>query len=46
MTEEIVTGRDVTIRFDARRCVHSRNCVLGHPEIFVPNVPLSWLKVR
>ncbi len=43
MTEEIVTGRDVTIRFDARRCVHSRNCVLGHPEIFVPNVPGEWI---
>ena len=26
MTEEIVTGRDVTIRFDARRCVHSNAC--------------------
>lgn len=43
MTEEIVKGRDVTIRFDARRCVHSRNCVLGHPEIFVPNVPGEWI---
>ena len=43
MTEEIVTGRDVTIRFDARRCVHSRNCVLGHPEIFVPNVQGEWI---
>ena len=43
MTEFIGTGRDVTIRFDARRCVHSRNCVLGHPEIFVPNVPGEWI---
>ncbi len=25
MTEEIVTGRDVTVRFDARRCGHSAN---------------------
>lgn len=43
MTEEIVTGRDVTIRFDGSRCVHSRNCVLGHPEVYVPNVKGAWI---
>lgn len=44
MTEEIVKGRDVTIRFDGQRCVHSRNCVLGHPEVFVPNVKGEWIR--
>jgi uncharacterized Fe-S cluster protein YjdI/CDGSH-type Zn-finger protein len=43
MTEEIVKGRDVTIRFDASRCIHSRGCVLGHPEIYVPNVEGEWI---
>ena len=43
MTEEIVTGRDVTIRFDGHRCIHSRMCVLGHPEVFVPNVKGEWI---
>jgi CDGSH-type Zn-finger protein/uncharacterized Fe-S cluster protein YjdI len=43
MTEEIVTGRDVTIRFDGHRCIHSRMCVLGHPEVFVPNVKGDWI---
>lgn len=43
MTEEIVKGRDVTIRFDASRCVHSRNCVLEHPEVYVPNVKGEWI---
>ena len=43
MTEEVVQGRDVTIRFDGRRCVHSRNCVLGHPEVYVPNVKGAWI---
>lgn len=43
MTEEIVTGRDVTIRFDGHRCIHSRMCVLGHPEVFVPNVKGAWI---
>lgn len=44
MTEEIVKGRDVTIRSDGQRCVHSRNCVLGHPEVFVPNVKGEWIR--
>ncbi len=43
MTEEIVKGRDVTIRFDASRCIHSRGCVLGHPEVYVPNVEGEWI---
>lgn len=40
---EIVQGREVTITFDASRCVHARNCVLGHPEVFVPNVKGDWI---
>jgi CDGSH-type Zn-finger protein/uncharacterized Fe-S cluster protein YjdI len=43
MTEEVVKGRDVTIRFDASRCIHSRTCVLGHPEVYVPNVKGEWI---
>lgn len=43
MTEEIITGRDITIRFDARRCVHSRACVLTMPQVFVPNVKGEWI---
>lgn len=41
---EIVRGKDVTIRFDAALCVHSRNCVLSHPEVFVPNVKGEWIR--
>lgn len=40
---DIVKGRDVTITFDGKRCVHSRNCVLSHPEVFVPNQPGDWI---
>ena len=39
----MITGRDVTITFDGKRCVHSRNCVLSHPEVFVPNVQGDWI---
>jgi CDGSH-type Zn-finger protein/uncharacterized Fe-S cluster protein YjdI len=40
---ETVQGRDVTVVFDGKRCVHSRNCVLSHPEVFVPNVKGDWI---
>ena len=40
---ETVQGREVTIVFDGKRCVHSRNCVLSHPEVFVPNVKGEWI---
>jgi CDGSH-type Zn-finger protein/uncharacterized Fe-S cluster protein YjdI len=43
MATEVVKGKHVTIRFDASRCVHSRNCVLSHPEVYVPNVKGEWL---
>ena len=43
MATEIVKGHEVTIHFDATRCVHSRHCVLSHPEVFVPNVKGEWI---
>lgn len=43
MSEEIVKGRDVTILFDGEKCVHSRNCVLDRPDVFVPAVDGEWI---
>lgn len=40
---ETVKGRQVTVAFDGARCVHSRNCVLGRPDVFVPNVKGDWI---
>jgi CDGSH-type Zn-finger protein/uncharacterized Fe-S cluster protein YjdI len=40
---EVVASNSVEVRFEARRCVHSRNCVLGRPDVFVPNVEGEWL---
>ncbi|HTO55208.1 MAG TPA: CDGSH iron-sulfur domain-containing protein [Myxococcota bacterium] len=42
MSEE-VRGREVTIHFDGKKCIHSRNCVLGRPDVFVPNVKGEWI---
>lgn len=43
MGKETVSGRDVVIHFDGQRCIHARNCVLGHPDVFVPNVDGEWI---
>lgn len=40
---EEVEGKDVTIRFDAKKCIHSRGCVLVRPDVFVPNVSGEWI---
>ena len=37
-------GKDITIRFDGSKCIHSRNCVLGLPNVFQANVPGEWIK--
>ena len=40
---EIVRGKSGTIHFDGQRCIHSRNCVLDRPDVFVPNVDGEWI---
>lgn len=36
MAKETARGREITIHFEGKRCIHSRNCVLSHPDVFVP----------
>jgi CDGSH-type Zn-finger protein/uncharacterized Fe-S cluster protein YjdI len=40
---EKVSGTRVTVLFNARKCIHSRHCVLGDPRVFVPNVDGQWI---
>ena len=42
-TIEEVRGKQVTIRFEPGKCIHSRNCVLTRPDVFVPNVEGDWI---
>jgi CDGSH-type Zn-finger protein/uncharacterized Fe-S cluster protein YjdI len=39
----IARTKDITLRFDSRRCIHSRHCVLGAPGVFLANVTGPWL---
>jgi uncharacterized Fe-S cluster protein YjdI/CDGSH-type Zn-finger protein len=41
--KEAVRAEKVTIHFDTGKCVHSRNCVLSRPDVFVPNVQGEWI---
>lgn len=43
MAIETVRGREFVIHFDGSRCIHSRNCVLDRPDVFVPNVKGDWI---
>jgi CDGSH-type Zn-finger protein/uncharacterized Fe-S cluster protein YjdI len=35
--------REITLRFDGRRCIHSRHCVLEAPGVFLANTPGAWI---
>ncbi len=43
MAIEVVSGKEATIHFNAQKCIHSRSCVLSHPDVFVPNVVGAWI---
>ena len=37
---------DLTISFNARRCIHARKCVLGQPKAFVPEKGRDWIQAQ
>lgn len=40
---EVAEGQGVAIRFNAKRCVHSRFCVLKQPHVYEANVEGEWI---
>jgi CDGSH-type Zn-finger protein/uncharacterized Fe-S cluster protein YjdI len=38
-----VRGGKIVVRFEGSRCIHSRNCVLGQPDVFVEGAPGQWM---
>ena len=40
---ESYKGKHLTVFFDSTRCIHSRNCVLGLPQVFRANVDGPWI---
>lgn len=41
--DNIAASDEIEIRFDVERCIHSRNCVLKAPTVFLANVEGPWL---
>jgi CDGSH-type Zn-finger protein/uncharacterized Fe-S cluster protein YjdI len=40
---EVAEGREVTIAFETKRCIHARFCVLQQPGVFKANVVGPWI---
>ncbi|UCI30939.1 CDGSH iron-sulfur domain-containing protein [Mesorhizobium sp. B4-1-4] len=40
---DMVESDEIDVGFSGKRCIHSRNCVLGDPHVFVPNAPGQWI---
>jgi CDGSH-type Zn-finger protein/uncharacterized Fe-S cluster protein YjdI len=40
---EEARGQNLLLRFEGKRCIHSRQCVLGAPGVFRANVKGPWL---
>jgi len=42
-TIEHIEGRDLTLIYEGRRCIHARFCVTGAPTVFLANVQGPWI---
>ena len=40
---EEIEGKDLTLLFDSRKCIHSRFCVTWAPKVFLANVQGPWI---
>jgi CDGSH-type Zn-finger protein/uncharacterized Fe-S cluster protein YjdI len=40
---EEARGKSLLLRFESKRCIHARHCVLGAPRVFLANVQGPWL---
>ena len=40
---ETIVGEKVTIDYEGKRCIHSRQCVTGAPKVFLANVEGPWI---
>lgn len=41
---EEAPGKDLVLRFEGKRCIHARHCVLAAPEVFRAGVKGPWLQ--
>lgn len=41
---EHIAGRDMTLLYDGKKCIHARFCVTGAPQVFLANVKGPWIR--
>ena len=41
---EELEAEHLTLLFDQKKCIHSRHCVTGAPQVFLANVQGPWIK--
>src|SRR5206468_4150100 len=40
---EHIEGRDLTLIYEGKKCIHARFCVTGAPRVFLANVKGPWI---
>ena len=40
---EFIEGRDLTLIYEGKKCIHARFCVTGAPKVFLANVKGPWI---
>lgn len=40
---EHIEGRDLTLLYEGKKCIHARFCVTGAPKVFLANVKGPWI---
>jgi CDGSH-type Zn-finger protein/uncharacterized Fe-S cluster protein YjdI len=38
-----IEGKDLTLLYEGKKCIHARFCVTGAPEVFLANVKGPWI---
>ncbi|HEY5959172.1 MAG TPA: CDGSH iron-sulfur domain-containing protein, partial [Polyangiaceae bacterium] len=41
---EHIEGRNLTLIYDLKKCIHARFCVTGAPDVFLANVQGPWIQ--
>jgi CDGSH-type Zn-finger protein/uncharacterized Fe-S cluster protein YjdI len=40
---EHIEGRDLTLLYETKKCIHARFCVTGAPKVFIANIQGPWI---
>lgn len=41
---DYIEGQDMTLIYEGKKCIHSRFCVTGAPQVFMANVVGPWIR--